>query len=42
MQKEKRENKAKQTLSPEELAKLQRRELLAQKLKAKRTKENNN
>ena len=35
MQKEKRENKAKQTLSKEELAKLQRRELLAQKLKAK-------
>ena len=42
MQKEKRENKAKQTLSKEELAKLQRRELLAEKLKAKRNKENNN
>ena len=41
MQKEKRENKAKQTLSKEELAKLQRRELLAQKLKAKRAQENN-
>ena len=42
MQKEKRENKAKQTLSKEELAKLQRRELLAEKLKAKRAKENSN
>ena len=42
IQKEKRENKAKQTLSKEELAKLQRRELLAEKLKAKRYKENNN
>jgi len=41
IQKEKRENKAKQTLSPEELAKLQRREQLAEKLKAKRFKENN-
>jgi hypothetical protein len=40
MKKEKRENKAKQTLSKEELAKLQRRELLAEKLKAKRAKEN--
>ena len=41
MQKEKRENKAKQTLSKEELAKLQRRELLAQKLKAKMAQDNN-
>ena len=41
MQKEKRENKAKQILSKEELAKLQRRELLAQKLKAKRAQDNN-
>ena len=41
MQKEKRENKAKQTLSKEELAKLQRRELLAQKLKAKMSQDNN-
>ena len=41
MQKEKRENKAKETLSPEELIKLQRREQLAERLKAKRMKENN-
>ena len=36
MKKEKRENKAKEVLSPEELAKLESKKRLAEQLKAKR------